>query len=397
MFGQNSQMNSNFNFYNALDCQASLFNIPEHVCYLNSAYMGPLPNATALAGKNAIDLRACPTAITPPDFFQPADRVRKKLAQLVNADAESIAFIPTAAYGIATVAKNINPRAGQNIVILGEQFPSNVYSWRAMQQTGVQIRTVAKPNGAQGGAAQWSQAVIAAMDKDTVLVAIESAHWTDGTLFDLKKIGDAARRLNAFFLVDATQTVGAYPLDFKSMSVDALVVHSYKSMLSNYGLGFAVFSERMQNAQPIEHSWLLRHGAEDFSRLIDYQDEFAPGMRRFDTSTRANPILLMMLESSCDLLLSCGAQRICDYTQSIASEFIERARRCGYSVASQQERAGNIFGIRPPQGTDLDQIRARLALDKIYVSVRGSAIRISPHIYNKETDFQRLGMALGLT
>ena len=47
----------------------------------------------------------------------------------------------------------------------------------------------------------------------------------------------------------------------------------------------------------------MRAGSENFARLVDYQDAYAAGVRRFDTSLRANPVLICMLEAACQLLL----------------------------------------------------------------------------------------------
>ncbi len=375
-----------------LSCQRREFNIPKDVCYLNAAYMGPLSNAVVEAGQQALATRACPIGITPSDFFVHAERVRERFAKLVNAHPESVAFISTAAYGIATVAKNIVARKGQNIVILAEQFPSNVYAWRKFVEAGIEIRTVARPPRPQ----VWSEKVAEAVDENTVVVAIETAHWTDGTLFDVPTISAIAHRVGAWMVVDGTQTIGAHPFDFQQSGVDALIVHSYKSMLCNYGLGFAVFSARMQHASPLEEGWLMRHGSEDFSRLVDYQDAYATGMRRFDTSTRASIGLIMMLDKACEQLLTWQPRRIREYTQSIASDFVVSARNSGYEIDAEENRASNIFGIRPPKGTDLNVVRDRLTREKIYVSVRGSAIRIAPHVYNSKEDFDRLAAALSV-
>jgi selenocysteine lyase/cysteine desulfurase len=50
---------------------------------------------------------------------------------------------------------------------------------------------------------------------NTAAVLISSIHWTDGTLFDLRKIGERCREVNALFIVDGTQSVGALPIDVK--------------------------------------------------------------------------------------------------------------------------------------------------------------------------------------
>lgn len=382
-------------------CQRALFSIPEGHCYLNSAFMGPLPLLVEQAGVAALTERASAIGLTSNGFFEPAERTRELCAQLVNADPERTAFIPTAAYAMAIVAKNLRPRSGQNVVMLGEMFPSNVYAWRNWRAENVEMRTVLAPAAPWSSqtvgasrAARWNEAVVGAIDADTVLVAVEPAHWTDGTLFDLEKIGRRCREVGAAFVVDATQTVGAMPFDVRRVQPDALVVHSYKSMLSNYGLGFAVFSDRFINGSPLEESWLMRAGSENFAHLVNYEDGYAQGMRRFDTSLRANPILIAMLEAACRLLIDWQPGRVRDYLLQIERQSVERLRMLGFEVTDEAERCANLFGVKLPANMDPEACRQHLSRQQIHVAVRGNTVRVSPHVYNDEHDLDRLAVAL---
>ena len=382
-------------------CQRALFSIPEGHCYLNSAFMGPLPRLVEQAGVAALTARASPIGLTPKDFFEPAERTRRLCARLVNADPERVAFVPTAAYAMAIVAKNLRPRSGQNVVMLGDMFPSNVYAWRNWRADNVEMRTVLAPAAPWSSqsigasrAALWNDSIVRAIDADTALVAVEPAHWTDGTLFDLERIGGRCREVGAAFVVDATQTVGAMPFDVQRVQPDALVVHSYKSMLSNYGLGFAVFSDRFLDASPLEESWLMRSGSENFARLVDYEDRYAQGMRRFDTSLRANPTLIAMLEAACRLLIDWQPGRVRDYLLQIERRSVERMRSLGFEVADEAERCANLFGVKLPAGMDPEACRQHLARLQIHVAVRGNAVRVSPHVYNDEHDLAQLADAL---
>jgi selenocysteine lyase/cysteine desulfurase len=382
-------------------CQRDLFSIPDGHCYLNSAFMGPLPRSVEQAGIEALAARASPIGLTAQDFFEPAERARILCAQLVNADPERVAFVPTVAYATAIVATNLQPEAGQNVVMLADMFPSNVYAWRNWRSHHIDMRMVrapaapwsSRPTGASRGAL-WNDAVVRAIDSNTALVAVEPAHWTDGTLFDLESIGTRCREVGAAFIVDATQTVGAMPFDVQRSQPDALVVHSYKSMLSNYGLGFAVFSDRFLEASPLEESWLMRAGSENFARLVDYEDRYARGMRRFDTSLRANPILIAMLEAACRLLIDWQPGRIREYLLEIERRSVDRLRTLGFEVADEAERCANLFGVRLPDGLNPEACRQHLAQRQIHVAVRGSAVRVSPHVYNDESDLVRLTDAL---
>lgn len=383
-----------------LSCQRHAFSLPADVCYLNCAYMGPLSRAVQEAGADALDARAVPTGVTPDDFFSPAEAARNACAQLVNADAERIALVPTVAYGIATAVQNLAIASGQTVVMPGEQFPSNVYSWRGLVARGIELRVVPAPTPAEALAegcslAQlWNRRLLDAITGDCAAVAVETVHWTDGTAFDLQAIGERARTVGAAFIIDGTQTVGARPLDVSLVQPDMLVVHSYKAMLSHYGLGFAYLGGRFDTGRPLEESWLMRRGAEDFARLVDYQDDYAAGMRRYDSSIRANPVLVRSLLAAASELIRWQPARIEAYCYRIAAGFATQVRELGFAVADDPARAANIFGLRAPAGLDLNQVRAELAARKIFVSIRGDAIRVSPHVYNDEADLARLADAL---
>ena len=165
-------------------------------------------------------------------------------------------------------------------------------------------------------------------------------------------------------------------------------------MLSNYGLGFAVFSDRFLDASPLEESWLMRSGSENFARLVDYEDRYAPGMRRFDTSLRANPSLIAMLEAACQLLIEWQPKQIREYLLGIERRPVDRLRALGFDIADATQRCANLFGVKLPSTLDPEACRLHLAQQKIHVSVRGSAVRVAPHVYNDEADLMKLVDAL---
>jgi selenocysteine lyase/cysteine desulfurase len=377
-----------------LACQRHLFDIPRDVCYLNGAYMSAIPRPVREAGERALLRRAAPWQIAAADFFEPAEAARRLIGDLIGASPEHIAFVPTAATAIATVARNIAIGPDREIVLLADQFPSNVYSWRKLASGGSRIRIVEPPAGADR-ARLWNERLLSSIGSATALVAIESAHWTDGTVFDLRAVGRRCREVGAWFVVDATQTIGIEPIDVGAIFADALVAHAYKSLLADYGLAFAYFGERLAGGSPLEESWLMRHGSEDFSRLVDYQDGYAPGMRRYDTSLRANLSLVGMLTAALQLFREWQVSRVRRDCGEVSRTLIECAQSAGYAVPGDGEHAAHLFGIRPPAGTNLEALRRSLQANGVYVSVRGDAMRVSTHVYNDDIDVGRFAQVLG--
>src|SRR5947208_1605713 len=115
-----------------LTCQRAAFSLPSNLHYLNCAYMAPLPRGVRDAGIAGIERKVDPTRILAPDFFSDNEEMRRLFASIISADDPTrIAMMPSVSYGIATVARNTPLARGQNIVVSAEQFPSNMYTWRA--------------------------------------------------------------------------------------------------------------------------------------------------------------------------------------------------------------------------------------------------------------------------
>ena len=325
--------------------------LPAGLYYLNCGYMAPLPRAVRDAGIAGIERKVDPSGgIVAADFFADSAEARRLFATVIHADdAERIAIIPAVSYGIATVAHNTPVAAGQNIVVCAEQFPSNVYTWRkASKRSGCALRVVGAPEQASGRGAAWNARVLEAIDADTAIVSLPHAHWTDGTRFDLMAIGRAARQVGAAFIVDGTQSVGALPFDVREIQPDALVCAGYKWLLGPYAMGAAYFGPRYDAGDPIEENWITRRGSDDFQRLVDYQDEYAPGAIRYDVGERSNFILLPMFIAALKLILDWTPERIQEYCRRLVSQPLERARDLGFLVEEDEWRASHLFGLRMP-------------------------------------------------
>lgn len=375
-----------------LPCQRDLFSLPRDVHYLNCAYMSPLSRAVEEAGVAGVRRKSDPTRISPEDFFTESDRLRERFARLVNApDPKRVAIIPAASYGIAVAARNTPRQPGQNVVVAHEQFPSNLYAWSSLcRRDKLELRTVAPPEEAEERGREWNQRLLEAIDPDTAIVALGHVHWTDGTRFDLERIAERARECGAALIVDGTQSVGALPFDVERVQPDALVVAGYKWLMGPYSLGLAYFGPRYDGGIPLEETWLGREGSEDFSGLINYRDEYQPGALRYDVGERSNFALLPMQLAALEQLLEWDPARIQEYCRRLTAEMVEEARVLGFRVETEAWRAAHLFGLRAPAGVDLARVQRRLQERKVFVSVRGSALRVSPHLYNDRADVDAL-------
>jgi selenocysteine lyase/cysteine desulfurase len=378
----------------ALTCQRAAFGLPVNVHYLNCAYMAPLAGVVEDAGWEALVRQRNPATMGGEFYFDEVDRVRQQFARLIGTDDWGrVAVVPSVSYGLQVVTANSRATRGQNVVVIGEEFPSAVLPWhRLAQERGVVVRTVRAPVGAPPGqrAASWNERLIEAIDRDTAAVMLAPVHWSDGTRFDLVAIAELARAVGAEVVVDATQSLGAMPFDFGAVRPDAIVAAGYKWLLGGYGMALAYLGPAYDGGVPIEETWTSQVKSEDFAELAAYQHQYREGPGRYDGGERARPVLMAMMSAALEQLERWEPERIQAYCGEVMAPLFERAESLGLSVDTSRDRCSHIVGVRFADGRCVRDVRAVLATTGVIVSVRGDAVRVAPHVYTTPRDVRAL-------
>lgn len=353
--------------------------------------MSPMMKPVEEAGISGLLKKQKPNRIKGEDFFNESEELRKEYAKLINvSDANRCVVIPSASYGLANVAHNLKLEEGDEVLIVGEQFPSNVYPWRTVaQKTGAKIVTISPPQANEHRGRIWNEQILEAINPKTKLVACGHIHWADGTLFDLKTIRQKTKAVGSLLVIDGTQSVGAVPFDMEEFQVDALVVAGYKSLMGPYSIGMAYYSETFDKGTPVEENWINRFESDNFANLVNYNDHYQPGALRYEVGEHSNFILVPMLLEAIKMLNVWGVENVKTYCDSLVSESVFLLREAGFFIEDQKYRASNLFGIRLGQH-NMEEIKTKLTKANVFVSYRGDAIRISPNVYNDSKDLATL-------
>jgi selenocysteine lyase/cysteine desulfurase len=369
-----------------LPCQRHLFDIPDDVAYLNCAYMSPLMNPALEAGTVGLTRKAHPWELTPDKFFTGADEFRATAAPLLDCSADDIAIIPSASYGIATAARNLLVKKGQSILVLAEQFPSNYYPWRRLaEENGATLKVVAWP----GDNNDWTAAVLDSLTSDVAIAALPHVQWTSGGRLDLVRIGEACRKIGAALVLDLTQSLGALPFSARDVQPDFAVAASYKWLLGPYSVGLLYIAPKRQGGIPLEENWIQRANASDFSSLILYTEDYDTGARRFDMGERSNFASLPAAVRAMKQLLEWDVAQISETAGALNRQLASATAELGFLSPPDHLRAPHYLCLRRMGGIPRE-LPEMLAREKVFVSVRGSSIRVTPHVYNTKEDAERL-------
>jgi selenocysteine lyase/cysteine desulfurase len=371
-----------------LPVQRELFDIPDDVAYFNCASLAPQLRAAGEAAAAALARRARPWLIRGDDWFTEAEERRALFARLAGVDADGVALVPATSYGLAVAAANLSARPGQRVLVLADDYPSNYYTWqRFARRTGAALATVDRRDGQT-----WAESVLGALDERTAVAAVLATHWTDGGSVDLEAIGSRAREVGAALVVDASQALGAMPLDLAAIQPDYLVTVGYKWLLGPFALGYLYVAERHRDGVPLEENWISRRNSQDFAALVDYQDSYQPGARRFDVGQRTHFETTPMATVALRQLLNWEVQRIATTLRQRTARIEAEVAALGLSLTSR-DRGPHMLGISLPDPAR-QRVAAALTEAGVFAAVRGSSLRVSPHLWTTDQDIDRLVGAL---
>jgi selenocysteine lyase/cysteine desulfurase len=369
--------------------ERGLFEVTEGVAYFNTASLAPQLRSVRAAGEAALERRGTPWRIASTDWFTEVERLRGLFARLIGTDAEGVALIPASSYGMAVAAANLEAGPGQRVLVLDQEYPSGIYTWRAfVKRTGAELYTVRREKGQS-----WTEAVLASLDERVAIVSVPNVHWTNGALVDTRAVGERARELGVALVLDLSQSAGTMPIDVAELQPDFLIAVGYKWLLGPLSLSYLYVDERHRDGEPIEHNWIVREGADDFAGLVEYTDELQPGARRFDVGARTNFILTPMAIAALEQVLDWGVPRIEEALAGITAAIEEGAGARGLKALPAEERGPHMIGIELPESRR-EEVVSELKAREVHVAQRSSFLRVAPHLHTTQADVKQLFEAL---
>ncbi|MFL6375661.1 MAG: aminotransferase class V-fold PLP-dependent enzyme [Pyrinomonadaceae bacterium] len=371
------------------DSVRNLFIAATNYTYLNSAAVSPLP-ATAVKAVNEqmMDV-ASNGGLGYVGWLKHKESSRTLLAAMMNVEPEQVAFTRNTSDGIATIANGLTWRQGDNIVSFAAEFPANWYPWkRVRDEYGVELRLCPEREGRID-----LDEFCSMIDHNTRVVAISAVQYASGFKADLERIGRAARAVDALFVVDVIQGLGATGYDLPAQYVDAASGASHKWLCAPEGCGFIYLSDRArERVKPTLVGWISVETPWDFN---DREQPWRSTALAWESGTGCSA-LFYGLEESLKVLTDTGLSNIEQYTLGLSDQLCDGLGGKNYDIVSSRaphERSA-IVCIKHRDGLTSSEIAAQLETQKIIVSPRGERLRIATHLYNNSEDVDRLLNAL---
>ena len=370
------------------------FPICETLNYLNAASIGPVPDPIInKSTKFSADIAKGGTkTLTEEREDMIYDGLREEGSRLFKCDPNDVAAFNSVSEALNCITWSLELTKGK-LVSTNIEFPSVTYPALRMAHKEEKITTKLVQ------AENWlvpTEKILWEIDDSTKAVFITHVENLTGQVHDIKQIAERAHEVGAIVIVDGIQAAGYIPLDMDKLKVDVYITGSYKWLCAPFGTSIAYISKELyDDIDPLFVGWRTSEEIWDFNaEKITYPSS----ARKFEYSTSAYGVKLGMVESI-KYMRSLGIDNIYRHDMKLDSILREEmAQIKGLEMISIEDH-GPILTFRV-NGKDSSVIKKKLQqLDRpVELSVRNGLIRVSPHLYNTETDvmefFEGLKQAL---
>lgn len=358
---------------------ADEFPVRRNVVYLNHAGVSPLCKPAA----DAMERFAAESRDFGSFYYErwlaTYEGLRASAAQLVGASPREIALVKNTSEGISIVANGIEWRSGDRVVAFIEEFPSNWFPWKRLEEIGVAVTWLHYD-------ATLDQIEEAA--RGARLLAISYVQYLSGYRADLETIGRICADHGVFFFVDAIQGLGVFPLDVKRAHVHAFASDGHKWLMGPEGCGILYVRQEVQDEiTPREWGWMNVANANDFlARDMTLRADAG----RYECGS-PNTIGCYGLRAALDFILAVGVPRIGGAVQALGDRLYAALESRGFEILGSRtpETGAGIVSFRKPGEEPRYTVR-KLKDAGFMAAPRQGWVRVSPHFYISPGDIERL-------
>ncbi len=364
------------------------FPLHADIAYLNHAAVGVWPRRTAAAVRAFADENMRQGAADYPRWMQVEKELRRQLASLIGAPSgQDIALVKNTSEGLSLIAMGLDWRRGDNVISTRQEFPSNRMVWEALAGLGVELRLVdidLEPDP--------EAAMQALMDDRTRLLSVSSVQFASGFRMDLERLGQACRRHDVLFCIDAIQSIGALRFDVQRYQADFVVADAHKWMLGPEGIALFYSNPAAREKLRLQQfGWHMAERLGDFD-APDWQP--AVSARRFEQGS-PNQIGVQALHASLSLFEELGMTfietELVKRTSGLCCWLAQEERLLQTSSKEPERQSGIVsFKVRNMDAGGHAELYRRLMDAGVICALRGGSIRLSPHFYTPDAALERM-------
>ena len=360
------------------------FPINQQLLWLNNCGIAAMPGPVLAAMERHLRALAARGVMGCPGEAATHTAVRTLLAQIIGCDVDELALCHNTNEAMLFLSHGLQLAAGDHVLLMQDEYPSNVYPWQHWQGRGVALDVV--PLGRSPG--EFLEEFAAALGPRTKVVSLSAVHWCTGMPLPLAEVGRICAERGIAFFVDGAQGVGLVPLDVRALSITAMGFSAWKWLLGPLGLG--AFYVRRDYLPRLGFPWKGTGSVINDEAYLPYRDTLKPGMDRYVLST-PNFNDWIYFEASLRYLAELGMDVVQKRIHALADHLAAGLRSAGFQLTRDAfpEVATGIIAASKP-GHDSAALIAGLQARGIVAAERQGRLRLAPHVFLLERQLDQV-------
>jgi selenocysteine lyase/cysteine desulfurase len=228
----------------------SAFPVLSEVTYLNVGTYGLMPKAAYDEFQEMqaeFELRGVASRGV---VHQKTEETRKRLAKMISAEADEIAFTRNATDGINLALAGIRWQPGDEVITTSEEHEAMIHPLLYLQENkGIRVRLVEVDPDPEIFLPRLDEVYT----QKTRLVAMSFVTCETGTRLPGKEIASWASSHNIFSLLDGAQASGAFPVNVAEIGCDFYASNGHKWLSGPKGTGFFYGKKKSLNELFLAH------------------------------------------------------------------------------------------------------------------------------------------------
>jgi cysteine desulfurase/selenocysteine lyase len=311
----------------------------------------------------------------PAGFTAVQSNIKNILSRLLNCLPEELALIHNTAEGMNFISHGLRLSAGDEVILLQNEYPSNVYPWRHLEKTGVKLVTTPMETSPESFLKELNRSIT----PKTRAISLSAVHWCTGMPFPLEQVGKLCKENAIDFAVDGAQGAGMQPLDTRAANIGYMAFSAWKWLLGPLGLGILFISkEKLNNLDPV---FVGTTSVVNDKEYFPYKSELKPAADRFTIST-PNFNDWVYFEAALEFLENVGFETVRKRIYELSDYLRDGLADLEFKVLSDRfkDHPTGIV-VCEKSGIATDAVMQHLKNNNVVAAERLGRVRFSPHIY----------------
>ncbi|MCZ8343470.1 MAG: aminotransferase class V-fold PLP-dependent enzyme [Leptospira sp.] len=326
-----------------------------------------------------------------PSFSEPQIKlnIRNYISEILKCSPEEIGIVHNTSEGMNLYSHSISIPSGKRILVLENEYPSNVYPWEHWTKKNVTLGFVSIGNSPD----EFYENLRRELSKgDVYLFSFSPVHWCTGVVFDLNTVSQICEQFGTKLVVDGSQSVGHVEMDFSRVKVDFCAFAAWKWLLGPLGLGVIYISKEW--SKDFQLIFKGQASVVNDSNYFPYRDEWKPAADQFEQSTSNFNDWIYFL-ASLHMLKSLGFDRVQKRIFEIAGKLSDMLHSLGFVLETDPHesiRTGilAIKGYKSGREFQPEVLQMFLKKKQVITAVRLGRLRLAPHIAIEEHHIKKL-------